>query len=152
MGPGLVFQLNQKGVGGMLPPSGHPQPAGGTDGGAGPLATLLRSARFSTGYLLRFGAPNLGLRPQGQWLLLNGAEGEGRPGLNHLNIHSHSSGRQGLESLSYFTGQETEAQRQSNFPRFTEQSKNTGHLAPSCLTSPPRAPSSSPHTHTAPKY
>lgn len=46
VGPGLFSSQTRKAWVGTLPLSGRPQPAGGTDGGAGPLATLLTSTTF----------------------------------------------------------------------------------------------------------
>lgn len=72
---------------GTLPLSGRSQPAGGTDGGAGPSATLLTSARFSAGHLSRRGAPDSGLGPQGRGLLLS--RPVGGADLERVNIQHH---------------------------------------------------------------
>ena len=62
MGPGLTFQLNQKGVGGDASTQ-WPSTACWEDRWRGwSLASLLRSARFSRWHL-HFGAPSLGLGP-----------------------------------------------------------------------------------------
>lgn len=85
MGPGLVFQLNQKGVGGDTSTEWPFTACWGDRWKGRSFGHTPHKRRILRGYLSRFGTPDSGLGPQGQELLLHSFGGRG-PDLDHLDI------------------------------------------------------------------